>query len=246
MVKKTFLVWFVFVIAGNFASASVDYINYKATFGVFGTVGTLNNKIIKNKKTYEIECKITVQGLAKMLMDGHTERHISKGRLVNGIMISDFYQAIQKSKNKTISKEYHINHKKKYVIKKIRKWKYGKLVKSTEEKLKFYAKDDLLTLYFNLGHAVKLKGKTYKFKAVGLEKQKGIVYITIPKASQVAPYVEDLGEGAMLYAKAGIKQRNFKKDRGDILISLAKDHYIEKSVIKDVLLYGDAKIERLR
>ena len=246
MIKKAFLLCFMFVSMVQVTFASVDYVNYKATFGIFGTVGTINNKITKNKNTYEIESKVTVLGLAKVMLDGHTEKHISKGRMVSGLMISDFYQSIQKSENKTISKEYHINHKKKYVTKRERKWKYGKLVKDKKQRLNFYAKDDLLTLYFNLGVAVKKKGKTYKFKAVGLEKQNGIVYVTVPSQKNVTPYVTDLGEGASLYAKAVIKQKNFKNKKGDILLSLSKDSYIEKSVIKDVLLYGDAKIERVR
>lgn len=128
----------------------------------------------------------------------------------------------------------------------MREWKEGKLVKDKKETLKFYAKDDLLTLYFNLGEAVNIKGKTYHFKAVGLEKQQGKVKITVPSKKKQAPYERDLGSGASLYAKALIHQKNFKKKKGDILLSLAKDGYIEKSVIKDVVLYGDAKIERLR
>jgi hypothetical protein len=246
MINILFRITAVVALLSHVSYSSVDYVNYKATFGIFGTVGTIKNKITKHKKTYEIESKVTVLGLAKMLMDGHTERHISKGHMVNGLMVSDFYQSIQKSKNKTVSKEYHINHKKKYVTKRERKWKAGKLVKDTKKRLKFYAKDDLLTLYFNLGTAMKKKGKTYRFKALGLEKQKGIVYITVPSQADVAPYVTDLGKGASLYAKAGIKQKNFRKKKGDILLSLAKDSYIEKSVIKDVLLYGDANIERIR
>ena len=228
----------------NLSVASVDYINYNATFGILGTVATLKNKIIKNKKTYEIESKVELKGLAKALMKGHTERHISKGHIVNGIMVSDLYQSIQKSKKKTVSKEYRINHQKRYVTKRVRKWINGKLVKESKKKLKFYAKDDLLTLYFNLGKAVKKRGKTYQFKAVGLEKQQGKVKITVPSKAKQAPYIKDLGTGASLYAKALIHQRNFKKKKGDILLSLAQDGYIEKSVIKDVVLYGDVRIVR--
>jgi len=64
------------------------------------------------------------------------------------------------------------------------------LVEDTKKRFSFYAKDDLLTLYFNLGHALR------------------------------------------------------KKKKGDILLSVDKDGYIKKSVIKDILLYGDAKLIR--
>jgi hypothetical protein len=153
---------------------------------------------------------------------------------------------ISKKKEKVTSKEYHIHHKGKYVTKRYRKWLKGKLVEDSTTRLSFYAKDDLLTLYFNLGHAIKQKGKKYIFKAVGLEKQKGKVQITVPSDAKNASYKKDLGSGAVLYAKALIVQQNFRKKKGDILLAVAKDGFINKSVIKDVLLYGDAKLIRVK
>lgn len=236
----------VFLSLGSFSAASVDHISYKATFGIFGTVGTIKNKIVKKSKTYQIESRVQFAGLAKLLMGDQKEHYVSKGRMQNGLMVSDSYTMTSTKKNKKTIKEYHINHKNKKVTKRVRKWEKGKLVKDKKETLKFYAQDDLLTLYFNLGTAVKKTGKKYHFKAVGLEKQQGKVQITVPSKAQQVPYVKDLGKGAALYAKALIHQKNFKKKKGDILLALAKDGYIEKSVIKDVVLYGDAKIQRLR
>jgi len=244
--KKTFLTGFILIFISSMAFATVDNIGYRATFGIFGTVGTIKNKITKNTKTYEIESRVEFVGLAKLLMRGQIEHYVSKGHMVNGLMVSDTYVMTSTKKDKIVKKEYYINHKTKNVSKRVRKWKNGKLVKDKKETLHFYAKDDLLTLYFNLGTAVTKKGKKYHFKAVGLEKQQGKVQITVPSKAKQAPYVNDLGLGASLYAKALIVQRNFKNKKGDILISLAKDGYIQSTVIKDVLLYGDARIERLK
>ena len=132
------------------------------------------------------------------------------------------------------------------MTKRYRKWRKGKLVEDRTEKLKFYAKDDLLTLYFNLGVAVKKKGKKYMFNAVGLEKQNGKVQITVPDDAQAAAYKKDLGQGASIYVKALIHQKNFRKKKGDILLAIAKDGFIYKSVIKDILFYGDAKLTRIK
>lgn len=230
----------------SFSMAYVDYVNYKATFGILGTVGTIQNKITKKSKTYEIESKVKFAGLAKLLMGGQVEQYVSRGHMENGLMISDIYTMTSTKNNQKKEKEYRINHRSKQVTKRVREWKNGKLVKDKRQTLKFYAKDDLLTLYFNLGTAVKEKGKKYYFKAVGLEKQQGKVQITVPSKTKQAPYIKDLGNGASLYAKALIHQKNFTKKKGDILLSLAKDGYIEKSVIKDVVLYGDAHISRMR
>jgi len=132
------------------------------------------------------------------------------------------------------------------VTKRYRKWLKGKLIEDRTEKLKFYAKDDLLTLYFNLGSAVQQKGKQYLFNVVGLEKQDGKVQITVPDDTQVAAYKKDLGHNASLYAKALIHQKNFRKKKGDIRLAIGKDRFIYKSVIKDILFYGDAQLKRVK
>lgn len=234
-----------FLALSTFSLAEVVQLNYKATFGIFGTVGTIKNRVQQDENTYQIETTVELAGIAKLIMGGQTEYYISKGHMENHLMVSDYYQMTSTKKNKIVKKTYQINHQKKSVIKRYQKWIKGKLVENTEQKLKFYAKNDLLTLYFNLGNAVHEKGKTYLFKAVGLEKQKGKVLITVPDGKKSDAYKKDLGD-AMLYAKALIHQKNFRKKKGDILLAIAKDGYITKSVIKDILLFGDAKLIRVK
>jgi len=246
MVPRSLLTSMIFVILSTFSNAKVTQINYKATFGIFGTVGYIHNTLKQTKNTYQIDTTVKLAGLAKMIMGGQTEHYISKGHMEKGKMVSDLYQMISKKKYKTVSKEYRIDHKHKYVTKRYRKWKNGKLVEETKEKLKFYAKDDLLTLYFNMDKAITQKGKVYTIKAVGLEKQKGIVKVTVPSGADIASYKKDLGQSADWYAKARIVQKNFRKKKGDILLSVAQDRFIQKAVIKDVLLYGDAKLIRTK
>jgi len=246
MIKRILILCAVFVFLGDFALAKVTQLNYRATFGMFGTIGTIKNTLTQNAKTYKIQTKVQLAGIAKSLMGGQVEDYVSKGHMHNGLMISDTYTMTSTKKDKIVKKEYYINHKDKYVTKHYRKWRKGKLVKDKKEKLKFYAKDDLLTLYFNLGTAIKEKGKTYHFKAVGLEKQKGKVQITVPSNHKNAIYKQNLGAGAALYAKALIHQKNFKKKKGDIFLAIDKDGFIRNSVIKDVLIIGDAKLVRMK
>ena len=226
--------------------ANVVNVNYKATFGIFGKVGSIYNKVTTQKYHYEIDTTVKLAGLAKLLLGGQREHYISKGHLEHGMMVSDEYtmETIKGKKRKL--KEYYINHKKHYVTKRYRKWNKGKLVQDTTKKLDFYAKNDLLTLYFNMDRAITHKGKVYKMKAVGLEKQKGLVEVTVPNDSQTASYKKDLGKSASWYAKALIVQKNFRKKKGDILLSASEDGFIKKAVIKDILLYGDAKLMRVK
>lgn len=247
MIKRLLIVAMLFLGVSDLASAKVIQLDYKATFGIFGTVGTIKNRLTQNSKTYKIQTKVQLAGLAKVLMGGQVSEYVSTGHILNGLMVSDMYTMTSTKKDKIEKKEYRINHKKKYVTKRTRKWTKGKLVKDTTQKLAFYAKDDLLTLYFNLGKAVNKKGGTQIFTAVGLEKQKGKVQITVPRnAKQAEYYKRNLGNDAQIYAKALIYQKNFKKKKGDILLAVADDGFIKKSVIKDVLFYGDARLVRVR
>ena len=235
-----------FLFFGSLSWAQVTQLDYTATFGIFGKVGTIKNTLTQDSKSYKIETTVIVEGLAKVLMRNPTEHYTSKGHMENGLMVADSYTMVSTKQDKKVSKEYKIDHKNKYVTKRYRKWRNGKLISDTTEKLDFYATDDLLTLYFNLGSAVKQKGKTYLFHAVGLEKQDGKVQITAPSDAQAAPYIKDLGPGAKLYVKALIHQKNFRKKKGDILLGVAEDGFIYKAVIKDILLYGDAHLQRVR
>lgn len=226
--------------------AKVNVLNYEATFGIFGKVGNIDNTLTLNKHRYTIDTKVTLSGMAKILLGGQQEHYVSQGHMENGLMVSDFYEMTTVKGNKKKVKTYVIDHKKKAVTKRYRQWEKGQLVKDKTKTLKFYAKDDLLTLYFNLNTALYKKNKRYLFKVVGLEKQNGKVYITVPSDKHNTWYKQNLGVEAKLYAKALIHQRNFNKKKGDILLAIGKDGYIQKSVIKDILLFGDAVLARVK
>jgi len=246
--KKMVLTAVIWCCMGSLAIAQTTQVNYKATFGIFGKVGNITNTIIHKDKHYQIKTKVTLAGLAKLIMGGQTEEYISKGHLENGRMVSDMYQMISRKKHTVTSKDYQINHKQKRVVKRYRKWVKGKLIKDTSSTLNFYAKDDLLTLYFNMDNYVRIhhKGTIFTVKAVGLEKQKGIVKITVPSEHEETIYKKDLGEHITWYAKALIVQKNFRKKKGDILLGGGQDGFIKKAVIKDILMYGDAKLIRIK
>jgi len=243
MIKKTILI---FILLMTYLGAKSVEVDYKATFGIFGKVGSIYNKVTTTKRHYRIDTTVKLSGLAKLLLGGQKEHYTSKGHLEHGLMVSDVYtmETIKGSSRKL--KTYHIDHKKHRVVKHYQKWKEGKLIRDTTTTLDFYAKNDLLTLYFNMDRAIKQKGKVYTMKAVGLEKQKGIVEVTVPNESQTAPYKKDLGKSANWYAKALIVQKNFKKNKGDILLSVSEDGFIQKAVIKDIVMYGDAKLIRTK
>jgi len=244
--KKIFI--FLAILAGNLLQAETIKADYKVEFGIFGEIGIANAVLTKDANSYVIDVELKATGLAKTLSGGRTEHHISKGHIENGVMVSDLYQVIKSHGSTTTNKVYRIDHINKTVTKKYKSWKNGKVDGESSETLKFYSKDDLLTLYFNLNHKIvdKTKSASYTFKAVGAEKQDGKAELVIPKASEVGEYKEMVGEGAnSWYARAIIHQDIFSSDKGELLLRIGNDGITQKAVLKDLIFFGDIRAERI-
>jgi len=244
--KKIFIYIFLVTIVSNIASAKVIHINYEAKFGILGRVGKIDNKIIINGGKYTIDTTLKLYGIAKMLLGNQKEHYISKGRFVSGKFIPNYYSMSSVKKGKKRVKEYFFNHRKHRIIRLKKRWQNGKLVKNKKVTLKFYATDDLLTLYFNMNRHIQEHKNQHNFtlNVAGLERQKGKVTISVATKRDIKKYRDDLGSSASWYAKAHIVQKSFKNKSGDILLSVSKDGYIKKAVIKDLVMYGDAVLYR--
>ena len=244
--KKIFLV--LTLLLGVTLNAKTIKADYKVEFGIFGEIGIANAVLTQDKNSYQIDVQLKATGLAKTLSGGRTEHHISKGHIENGLMVSDMYQVIKSHGSKTSNKIYTIDHKNKTVTKKYKSWKNGKVDSKSSETLKFYSKDDLLTLYFNLNKKIdKTKeDKHYTFLAVGAEKQDGKAEIYIPKKSDYSEYKEMLGKNDnSWYARAIIHQKIFSSDKGELLLRIGDDGITQKAVLKDLILFGDIRAKRI-
>ena len=248
MLKKFFLSLLFLLSFTVYTNAQVIYAEYDVSYGIFGKIGTVKAILKKEHKKYVIDIKLKATGLAKLLSSGREEHHISKGYIVDGVMISDLYQVIKSHGDVLVNKEYWIDHNKKRVKKKYKKYKQGKLVTDKTSYLNFYAKDDLLTLYFNLDTVIKdkHKPKTYYFEAVGAERQKGKVTVTIPNSNALQAYYNALGKDSDWYATAIIHQKIFSSKEGHLILGVAKDGITNKAVLKDVIFFGDIRAVRTK
>jgi len=241
----TLLLFLVFALGLKAETISVDY---KVEFGIVGEIGVAHAKLTKDGNiSYVIEIELQSTGLAKTLSGNRRERHISKGHIENGIMVSDLYQIIKSHGNKLSDRVYIIDHKNKKVTKKDKKYKNGKLYKDKEKVLDYYSKDDLLTLYFNLDKYIKDKtlSKDYRFTAVGAEIQNGYVDIHIPNAKELSKYKKLLGSDGDWYARAIINQKIFSSDKGELFLSIGNDGITKKAILKDLIFFGDVRAFRI-
>jgi hypothetical protein len=246
MKKILLLLNLLFLLSLNAETITADY---KVEFGIFGEIGVANALLTRNDKSYVIDVELKATGLSKTLSGNRKEQHISKGHIENGVMVSDLYQVIKSHGSKVVNKIYRINHKTKTVTKEYKRWKKGKLVKSETKTMDYYSKDDLLTLYFNLDRKIadKKEPKSYTFKAIGAEKQKGKVDVIIPKKRDLKEYREAVGEisDGSWYARAIIHQDIFSSDKGELLLRIGKDGITQKAVLKDLIFFGDIRAIRL-
>jgi len=248
MFRQIVTILTLWAVVQTFSMAEKIEANFDVSYGIFGKIGVANAVLIKSSKTYSIDIHLFATGLAKVLSSGRKERHISKGHIKNGLMISDLYQVIKSHGDTIVNKEYWIDHKRKRVTKKYKKFKKGKMIAEENTVLDFYAKDDLLTLYFNLDTAIsnKTKAKTYLFEAVGAERQKGKVTVIIPAKKKLPMYKKTLGNDSAWYATAIIHQKIFSSKEGRLMLGVAKDGITNKAVLKDVIFFGDIRAVRTK
>jgi hypothetical protein len=228
--------------------AKVFDVSYKVSFGMFGQLGIADARLETKDDRYTMDIKMKATGLAKTLSKNRKERHISKGHIVKGLYISDSYQVVKSYGGKHIEKRYTIDHKNKKVKKEYLRTKNGKIEKNEHTILDFYSRNDLLTLYFNLPKMIKERSKagTYRFSAVGAERQKGTVKVIIPKESELKRYKKILGEGDYWYLTAIMYQKIFASNKGELMLAVGKDGVAEKAVLKDLILFGDLVAERIK
>ena len=231
----------------NVLNAETIKVKYKVEFGIFGEIGIANAKLTRDDSSYMIDINLEATGIAKTLSRGQKERHISKGHIEDGVMVSDLYQIIKHYGSNMTDRVYKIDHAKKEVIRTTQKWKRGKMYKDKTKVMKGYAKDDLLTLYFNLNSYIKDRttSKNYRFEAVGAEKQDGFVDIYIPNSNEMPEFKKMLGKDGDWYARAVIHQKIFSSDKGELLLSIGKDGITKKAVLKDLIFFGDIRAFRL-
>lgn len=222
---------------------------YKVEFGIIGEIGIAQAKLIRDNRNYQIEVELEATGIARRLSGNRKEQHISKGHIESdGMMVSDMYQVIKSHGSKMTNIVYTIDHQTKEVIKKHKRWKNGKVEKDNVTKMDFYAKDDLLTLYFNLDKKItdKAKSRDYTFKAVGAEKQNGLVDLIIPEKDELEEFKELLGETKdNWYARAIIHQDIFSSDKGELLLSIDPNGVTQKAVLKDLIFFGDIRAKKI-
>jgi len=244
--KKLLLILISSLFFGMLHAETIE-VDYKVEFGIVGEIGVAHAKLTRDDNSYVIDIRLQSTGIAKTLSGNRRERHISKGHIENGIMVSDLYQIIKSHGSKMSDRVYTIDQINKKVTRVDEKYKNGKIYKKRTKVMDYYSKDDLLTLYFNLNSYIKDKktSKDYSFYAVGAEIQKGVVHIHIPNSKELPEFKEMLGNDGGWYARAIVNQKIFSSDKGELMLNIGDDGITKKAVLKDLIFFGDIRAFRI-
>lgn len=231
-------IFLMFLISLN---AQVIKAKYDVTYGLFGKVGNSKATLIKDEKNYKIVVSAKATGFAKVLSNNRKEIYISEGVVKDGILTPKIYKKIRESSTKKDIKIYRFDHNKKKIYVHVERYRDGKLDKKKDEILKFYAKDDILSLYFNLKKYVDInreKGKK-SFFAVGGNRKDGRVDVEIPEGKKLKMIKDLMDNEKGLYLIVTIYQKIFASKEGRLYIVMNDKGIAKKALLKDVILFGD-------
>ena len=198
---------------------------------------------------YHIAAKAQLHGIAAAMARHHTEEHNSSGSINSSRkLIPQRYTVVRSLDGYRREQEYHFDYRRhRILLHQHETWiKYEKRFDPTSmhfvntdkshqrsfaRQLRFWAGDDLLSLYFNARNRLMAMqpGETLFFHAVG--SRNGIV--KVQRTTEPHRYI------------VFINQDIFRSKEGKLFITLDKNYFVKEAVLKDVFLFGDLTVKRM-
>jgi hypothetical protein len=246
----------IFILVSTLFAKDIEA-DYKITFGIFGQIGIAKTSLHVEGKRYKITLYAKSTGFASFISGNRQEWYESIGKIEDGRLLPDSYKKIvqrevsvsnatemdSKTEIKRYILIYKFNHKNKEIYStkiKIR----GKSRSEDTQRVKFYTKDDLLSLFFNfkkLFPTLDIK-KHYTLHAVGANKDNGKIDLLPLKKGDFKRLISgDLSKLKLM--KVILSDKIFASKKGELYLGLDKNGLCEKAVLKDVILFGDIRGE---
>ncbi len=224
---------------------------YKISYGIFGELGMAKTTLeFFDNNTYKIKVHAFATGVAKVLSSGKEEFYESSGIVANKKLIPYKFTKYSQNSYKKRLKSYSFDYSNNKIIlekttdrlqttydsnlKPEKTWKH----ESSKEETTFFASNDLLSLFFNIQQIVPNfeQGCHYDLKAIGAKN--GDLKIFVPKGEEFNRLSSALQTDNTKFI-ASINQKIFSSKNGELYISLNKEGFCNKAVLKDVLIFGD-------
>ena len=201
---------------------------YAISYAIFGKIGQAEARLQVQNNRYHIEIKAEATGIAKFMSNQRIERYSSSGIIENGRLQPERF-ILETRKGKYFKKEHHFLFD--HLQKKVKHLTYTidkEEKRENEEILSYYARDDILTLFFNLRFYLQQECKTGKctLVAAGANEKDGRVDII------------SLGKNRF---KVTLHRRIFASKQGEMEIHINEMGICDFALLKDVVFFGDVK-----
>ncbi|HZF70819.1 DUF3108 domain-containing protein [Sulfuricurvum sp.] len=229
------------LVLSQIAGAKVLTATYEVSFGIFQTMGIANARMeIKDDQTYTIHIDAKTTGIAKVLSGNRIEIYDSRGTVKNGKLIPDTYSKVRQTNSKKVTKIYTFDHTNKVVWKETIEGK-----ERNKEVYDFYAPEDILTLFFNIGLYTQAR-QDKVLHAIGGSGKDGRIDVVFPNPKALKEMQKEMDTEDGDFMKVVLNDRIFSSANGELLINLSRDGLCNKAVLEDVLLFGDIVGVRVR
>ncbi|MGB5506429.1 MAG: hypothetical protein WBM70_07075, partial [Sulfurovum sp.] len=92
MLRITFIfISSIFLFLPSLLQAKKIKAHYSVEFGIVGEVGKVQATLTSDDQFYAIDANVATVGLGKAVTNNLKERHISKGHVVKGLLVTDMY-----------------------------------------------------------------------------------------------------------------------------------------------------------
>lgn len=218
---------------------------YAVKFGIFGEIGISRASLHTEGERYSIIIEADSGGVAKFLSNHRKERYESHGMIQNGIYVPERFIKQVSSNAKGDFSEFIFDHEAKSVVRKRLRFKLDDEGKRTDERTEdktfdYYARDDLLSLFFNLPFWIKglEAGERLVMYAVGANRKDGRVDLYLPAGKDLAEIQKTMEMKEGNFVVVAINQNIFASKNGELLLNLGEDYLVRKAVLKDVIFFG--------
>lgn len=234
----------VLLILANLAFCESVSVKYIVKFGIFGEIGVADATLVKDEatKTYEITLDAKTTGLTNSISGNRREYFCSKGKIIGDLLVPEIYthevSRNKKGKERIERKIFTFDHTNLVVnLKREKGFKGEELEITSNQKLEYFAQNDLLSLFFNFSK-LKFSGDKFYTTAVGAKNENGRIDIVIPQNEQKIAIKKELESEFDPYI-VFINQKIFSSSKGELYLSLDERGYANKAILKDVLFFGD-------
>jgi hypothetical protein len=211
---------------------------YSISGGLIGSVADATVSYSEKGSSYRINIDIAAKGMARMLSDNLKEHHTSYGSIKHGEYYAKEYKIDKTYKDIRHIRRYLFDYTHQKITKISTKWKKEKKIHEHKERLKYFAHNDILTLYHNIMRFKKKhKAGNYTIKLAGAEKEGGKLTFTLPKGKTFH---------ALESIKLFLRRSFFSKGQGGLTLGVDASGIVKRGILDNVKLLGEVTLKRTK